>query len=377
MSAAPRQPADPVHGVPISAPTPCRNCGYDLQGLRTGERCPECGVPIKPRVGSLLHDNLTEAPMWYLRRLSIGLGIMCLAILGIVGAMLFARHLVATLNPRAGLMLTATSVVVHTVWWIGTIVVTCRRPHGEYTLPDAVLDSAKLRLVVRVVPSLFFVSTLMLFGAGMTTGVVGIGLLLAGAVASVLCFFGLVPLLVYLGSLADWAGDTGLGGRLRAVAWALAVFGLLAVLCYLLAQFQAWGPAGLFRIALVWLGALLVLANALLLFSVFQLALASFWAMRNNVTGMARDARIAERRAQRARADAERLGRLATATPVPMAPDPGARFNESIPIDPATDAGSPGIDDAPGPASGPRSRGPNVIEPGGAGETFGLVGDDG
>ena len=54
----------------------CRKCNYSLKGLHAGGMCPECGTPIprpKPRV--LGGDNLSDAPVGYLRTLSFGLGL--------------------------------------------------------------------------------------------------------------------------------------------------------------------------------------------------------------------------------------------------------------------------------------------------------------
>src|SRR4051812_38842205 len=65
----------------------CGKCGYNLKGLPGGGRCPECGRPIarRTRGAKRFTDNLTDAPLFYLKALATG-GILlavCSVIAGI------------------------------------------------------------------------------------------------------------------------------------------------------------------------------------------------------------------------------------------------------------------------------------------------------
>jgi len=60
----------PKAGVALPEGRKCGNCGYDLTGLMSGGKCPECGTTITPPKSKRLADNLTDAPLGYLKRLA-------------------------------------------------------------------------------------------------------------------------------------------------------------------------------------------------------------------------------------------------------------------------------------------------------------------
>ena len=100
------------------------------------------------------------------------------------------------------------------VWLAGVWIATSERPVGAHTARDPLLDSVNLRRAIRglqigaPVAAVLGVSSVYapLAGAGQALGV------LAGVFAAV-CLLAMVPFCVYLSSLADWAGDSGVGER--------------------------------------------------------------------------------------------------------------------------------------------------------------------
>jgi membrane protein implicated in regulation of membrane protease activity len=114
---------------------------------------------------------------------------------------------------------------------------------------------------------------------------------------------GIVPLGIYLSSLADWSGDTNVGSRLRASAWCITVCGTL-VLAALLLILLPVPLQGLFGVAAIVLSIIVAVGFVLFCVSVVQLALTSVWAIQNSYEAREREIRIEERK----RRDAEAHG---------------------------------------------------------------------
>jgi len=71
----------PVRPHELQAETPCVGCGYDLRGLMSNSRCPECGEPIEQSLRSLLQ----AAPPKYTHRLERGTFlVLCGVAMGLV-----------------------------------------------------------------------------------------------------------------------------------------------------------------------------------------------------------------------------------------------------------------------------------------------------
>ncbi|NLF30994.1 MAG: hypothetical protein GX591_08925 [Planctomycetes bacterium] len=73
--------AAPVWPYELAADTPCVGCGYDLRGLNSDSRCPECGESIERSLWSLL----PAAPPEYTHRLERGTFlVLCGVAMGLV-----------------------------------------------------------------------------------------------------------------------------------------------------------------------------------------------------------------------------------------------------------------------------------------------------
>lgn len=333
----------------ISADRACEGCGYNLRGLPMDALCPECGAPVVPRRSSLRFvDNLTDAPLGYLRGVRNGLFMMAGGLLMWVGVpvvvFLLARVFGPRLSPRAWEVVgevgaVALPVAFALLWWGGVVLVTRRRPVEEGLTRDAFLDSRALRRVNQTAPAaLVAFIALGVAGAymqGAAPGRMADAVSVAASAMGLVSLFALIPLALFLGSMADWAGETGIGDRLRGSAWVLAVAGSLAVVCRLAVVL---GGSPVLRVLGVLLGLATGGAMLLLAWSVIQLATSAQWAIANNISGRERDKRIELRRRQREeealRAQEEAMARAAAgitdlpppppdAEPVPLVEDEG------------------------------------------------------
>ena len=278
-------------GELIQHPKPCRKCHYDLKGLRIGGKCPECGTPII-RSGQRFADNLTDAPIDYLRHLALACAVLAASWLFIVGAAIATNA-----RPVFGTVILAGASLF---WWLGTMMITVPRKKGDHTLPDVILDSPRLRLAIRITSSawpLFAASLLLTLVLGGTAPSVSfVAMITIFAVASLIS---LVPLCAYLMGFADWSGDDGLSTRFNIAGWAIAVFGTFWFVGTIVGQLNPNIVVGFFRLGSVFATGLVIIALLLLLLCLFQLANNARWAMTNNVATAERDERVAERRAQR------------------------------------------------------------------------------
>lgn len=310
-------------GEVISTDRPCIRCKYNLRGLEVGGACPECGTAISSGKKTVrFADNLVEAPIGYIKLIAVGLGLQA-AMVVVFGFLLLFRGL----GPIALLMLMGAAVG----WAGGAWIVTVRRPKTERIVPDAILDSDTLRLVTRVSQGVCVLAALALWGLA-STGHWAFAWL--SGLLMVASMFGLIPMGIYLSSMADWAGDTGVGSRLRAGTWCVAVCGTFVVLGMLLLQIGFS-----FRLLVLWptiiMGLFLLGGLALLGVSVLQLSIAAAWAIHNAREAQEREIRMAEKRRRRAMRDAARAHAAADALAATAPPPPESYADDPsvIPFD--------------------------------------------
>lgn len=80
-----------IRGRALAAETPCRRCGYDLQGLRPADDCPECGLPVETTTLAALLRRAeagsvaaARPPRRRLRLASVVIGVLLLAVLALL-----------------------------------------------------------------------------------------------------------------------------------------------------------------------------------------------------------------------------------------------------------------------------------------------------
>lgn len=280
-------------GSGIEQDRPCLRCGYNLVGLETEGRCPECGTPItRRRAGDPFSDTLVNAPTRYLETLLIGLGLMAGAILLTWGQWIL--EWVGFLKPVISAWV---SLGLALMWCAAAWIATVRRPQTDRTRPDDILDSRRLRLWTRAAQGLCVAGSLLAVAHG-STGLVAFGVL--SGLATVGFLFSLAPLGVYLSSLADWAGETGVGSRLRASAWCIACCGTLLVVSTLVLMIPGLRFKLLFAVGTTIFSIGVMAGLVLLCASILQLVNTTVWAIANAHQSRAREIRIAERKRRQA-----------------------------------------------------------------------------
>jgi len=249
-------------------------------------------------------DNLTDAPLFYLKTLA--LGAVLLAVFSVAGAYSMVALADLTLRGLPGAMVAAGIAGFASVaWWVGVFIVTAQRPFDESTLRDPVLDSVWFRGVNRGLQTawvLAVVAWVMVIRSGPPVNQIAwyfaVGLQIVGSL-------GLVALAVHLSCLADWAADSGLAERFKVAAWALAACGLVWQAGRLWGGFSSIG-AGFLFLNSIWASIGLSLAQILFLWSLIQLAYIALWAVRNSASAAEASRRILSRREEHDREMAER-----------------------------------------------------------------------
>lgn len=345
----PNEGSTTYKGLLIETDQPCRNCGYSLKGLMSGSLCPECGTSIRSPRSQRLADNITDAPLHYLRKLAWGTTLMALAVL-ILGALVaggLGTMLVAIFGAVSGggyslgggalgLIAIANAILLPVLWPLGIYLTACPRPEYEARTPDPVLDRPHFRRCTYAAGVLLPGIVLSTVAAGFASGTLSVVLLVLASLCVLAMLPALVPMAVYLAAIADWAGDTGLSGRLRASAWGICVFGTLGLGAVVLAVLPL-GISPMGNLVAPIMMFLLMLCTAAVLVCIVQLAMNCRWAVHNSINRMERDTRIAERRQRHAEEMAERSTGQGTQDPAnAIRPDPAPYDpDEAIPMNDA------------------------------------------
>lgn len=289
----------------IESDRQCGQCGYNLRGLPTNGKCPECGKDIAGRGRGFrrFSDNLTDAPLFYLKTLAIGTWMLAVAGIGTSLCNFYASY---TWRIEWAIAAGVASIV----WWMGVFIVSGQRSFGEHTLRDPLLDTAWLRTTNRIVHTAWIAAAgcwiiatqvpatattaqdYWRAGAGFLQG---IGVL------------GFITLALQMAALADWARDTTLSERLKVTATTMTIAGIIVVAGAIAAAFHAKGIAvGFLGLGLKLSLIIMSLAKLVFLFCLVQLANIAFWAVSNNATAASTDRRLLQQRDSRAQELADR-----------------------------------------------------------------------
>jgi len=299
-----------LHGDVILDDRACGKCGYSLKGLKTTERCPECGTPIPIKKASV--GSMTEAPVPYLEQLAMHAALLCSCGLGVLFLSIGFIPWVKSLGVLVGLL--AITAAAAFGFGYGVHGVTRPRQFGSPTSVNPLEEWRTLRTVCRSTQWLWGVTFVFLFAAGtVQLGAVAmaakmapaggpapvipvqpLALVLAGTggVTAIGAFGGLIALAIYLALLADWANDISLAMRLRLAPFML----LLSVPVGTLLGFLVllWRPTArvVFMVPLyVIVGGAFLICLGMVVVPVIQFSLMCSWAKRNVDATLDRDRR--------------------------------------------------------------------------------------
>ena len=221
------------------------------------------------------------------------------------------------------------------VWGVGLVIVTIPRPHDEHTARDPLLDNRHLRLATRIAAWAWVPAIAVAWSAAPMTGIAQRGMVIFADVLALIALFGVVPVSVYLSGMADWAGDPNAGERMRISAWGVTVLGGGGLLCAAIGRLGL-GFSGFFNILAIWLGLALVLVGLVFIIGLVQIAMAAGWSVTSAKAIIARDIRVAQRRAERAAELGERLDAVGATGVMRGARDAaaaGVMFNDDGPLE--------------------------------------------
>ncbi|GAB4554481.1 MAG: hypothetical protein Tsb0013_17140 [Phycisphaerales bacterium] len=291
---------------------PCSSCGYNLKGLVTGGKCPECGTLI--RAFSRLHeDDLGDAPKAYLRVLQLGFvvlgfaGVMImLAVLSLlIDSALATRGAImqsVTIGPSgAGGAFRAVAFPLGAIAWsVGMQFVLHPRPGvgGQPRQRDGKTEWSTLRAFVRTGSIALALGVI----ANVVAGLASIEVLRYISLPLIVYgIAGVVALCFYLSNIAHWASDTHIAMRLIHTGIVFGISGVLASLFFtpLLLAIGIF----IFPVFMCLLG-----SGVYLLVLVFKMSTMITWAQKNARHRAERDARMAERARQQAEEAARRSG---------------------------------------------------------------------
>ena len=241
----PRQPAAVGGPTDVSQDMPCLGCGYNLRGLRSDGRCPECGKPVRHTLDG---DLLNLGPRAYLRKLRRGallllIGFVASGLNGGVAVLYSGVSLAVILSGplpygvfdlgELHKIMRAVSPAQTAVLLLGAWLVTASEPGGPGSLRKwRVLCRSGLTaaLVVSVV-SARLSSALARTVAPPQLYTLN---LVAHLVGTTVYILGLFSLLTYLAHIAMRIRDPRLAGRTGIVKWGFTATASLIVVSYLL-----------------------------------------------------------------------------------------------------------------------------------------------
>ena len=268
--------------TPIAEDRPCIKCSYNLKGLTSRDRCPECGTPVRARVASVRQSGMIEADPAYVRQVRNGMWYVIGS-----GAGAFVTAIVAGAGFTDVLHL---STVLGMIWSAGVWLVTMPR-HADDVLAG---DQAAMRWTIRAMAAGFVVA-----GAAVTwilmRGFGGGGHILArfGVLGGISGMLGAVGLMWWCAKLAEWANDDATARVLRFQALAVP-FGFVCVLmgAWIGSFLGLWAGSGAAIIG-AWIGG--AIPVALVGWALLRFVRLIEWSKANAEAIKAKDERLRER----------------------------------------------------------------------------------
>lgn len=221
-----------INAAEIDDDLPCHHCGFNLVGLKYNSRCPECGTLIGDVFGAdrlkdfgptvILRDpgRFSDSPSRYRQALAATLGLLGLGGLALIGS-------AATMAVWPSLLVGVLLLVSSCLWSSAVFELAGPRMVAKPKNVNTSSEWGLERKVARWSQLLWPIGALVLLG-GYPTYVelpqaLTSSLAVAGQVVLLAAALGMTALLVQLGNVANWMGDTGLSFRSWTCAWAVGV----------------------------------------------------------------------------------------------------------------------------------------------------------
>ncbi len=304
MPIDPRDITAVQEGPQITDDRKCSACDYSLKGLRVGMRCPECGQPIH-NVTATGRENLTDAPIGYLKSLRFGFALLFWGFVGTTVGMIMAGT-----TGQVGFRIGAIACTL--IWWLGVFITT--EPRRRLHVPSDVAnrENRRIRLIVRITQggwTLAMGLRLLVTKSLIPGGWMTVGAEWTAWGVSIVAMASLVALLILLMDFAYWSSNTELADRLRLAAWGLGSLGMI-VMSWRGIEAVGQNTSGIIALPFVFIHLLMpiilgtfFLVEIVFLVCLFQLWNSSRWAVRNWAEARAKEQRQrdkADRHARRA-----------------------------------------------------------------------------
>jgi hypothetical protein len=260
------QPVTGWESAQLETDTPCRKCKYNLRGLATDSRCPECGTPV----GFSTRGDLIRYsdPMWTDR---LQTGITCILwyiVVVIVGAIVgVSMGQKGQSPPPAAVLINIGGAILYLY---GAWLLTTPDPSGLGE--DRYGTSRKL---IRITLLVAILEHLLSFTQGSTafppavTAVLG----LLGGIGALFRLVGTFATLNYLGKLAARIPNHELMKRAQVLMWGIGIpLGVVIVLSLIVIMMTAGGNRSAVRDMLAGIGCIFGLCGlALIVFGIMYL----------------------------------------------------------------------------------------------------------
>jgi hypothetical protein len=211
------QPIGPVTPAVVEADIPCRKCAYNLRGLPTTGKCPECGTDVALSVGG--HLIRYSDPQW-VAGLSKGVRLILWAIVLMIFTMVAGVVMGVARISQAALLIQVFSLVSSVLIYWGSWLLTEPDPSA---LGETEYGTA--RKIVRVTLLIGMVVTLLAFGEQLSALPPGLMTILKciALIGQLASLIGYVAQLHYLEHLVLRIPDLRMSARARflkfAVGW--------------------------------------------------------------------------------------------------------------------------------------------------------------